>query len=223
MKKIFALIILCALFIPAAFCKSFVTTEDVNIRKGAGTDYDEVGVIKKGTTIDVTDIKGTWGKVEYEDVKGYVSTKYLDDEVTAPSTGKTNWLVIAISVLAGGGIVFFILKRVAIAKALASKKEELLKHAHMPALPQMPHIHSDGLSWYCCEHCSAVAKSIGTPEESLGCPNDKGKPHTWHKLAELGETHYQCEICGILINAHKQPATAGCYKDVGKLHKWEKL
>ena len=225
MKKIFVIIILYTLFIPAGYAKTFTVREDIRIRKGAGTNYEEIGKIEKGTSVDITDVEDNWGKVDYHGIKGYVSTKFLDEAEAAPAKGETNWLMILGLVAIGAAGMFFFLRRAIVAKSLAAnakllaaKKDELLNHVHVP---------SDGLCWYGCGYCGETAKSVATPDDS-GCKGEKSKGiksthHLWYKLAALGETHYQCDTCGMLINAHHKPAAQGCYRDVGKMHKWEKM
>ncbi|RFM19437.1 mannosyl-glycoprotein endo-beta-N-acetylglucosamidase [Clostridium botulinum] len=62
----------------------YITTSDVNIRKGPGTSYESYGVVPKYTAIDTGQVKetsGGWSKVEMVksgSVKtGYIKSSYL--------------------------------------------------------------------------------------------------------------------------------------------------
>lgn len=55
-----------------------VTSEFLNIRSGAGTTYDIVVKINKGTSVDLIEKMSTeWWKIKYNDKIGFVSPKYL--------------------------------------------------------------------------------------------------------------------------------------------------
>ena len=49
----------------------------LRIRSGRGTNYKQVGSIRKGATVTVTDIQSNWGYVNINGVKGYVSMQYM--------------------------------------------------------------------------------------------------------------------------------------------------
>ena len=59
------------------------TTNNLNLRKGPGTDQDILLTIPKGTFITILEIEGDWGKVTYNGQMGYVSIDYLT-KVTTP-------------------------------------------------------------------------------------------------------------------------------------------
>ena len=54
------------------------TTGNLNVRKGAGTSYASIGVLKKGTKVEIVkkDSNG-WYKIKYNNSYGYVSGKYV--------------------------------------------------------------------------------------------------------------------------------------------------
>ena len=53
-------------------------TANVNIRKGADTSYEKVGLLKKGKSITRTAIGSNgWSKVSYNGTTAYVASKYL--------------------------------------------------------------------------------------------------------------------------------------------------
>lgn len=53
-----------------------VTTDDVNIRSGAGTDYSVRGQAEKSTLYCFSGDSGGWYKTDYRNKSGYVSSKY---------------------------------------------------------------------------------------------------------------------------------------------------
>ena len=53
------------------------TTGYLNYRTGRGTSYPIIGVIPKGTTVQVSDLKNNWYKVVYNGKTGYASATYL--------------------------------------------------------------------------------------------------------------------------------------------------
>ena len=56
----------------------------LNIRQGAGLDYDKIGQIPNGTKIDVTGECNGWARVTYSGKTGWVSMEYIEKVVEAP-------------------------------------------------------------------------------------------------------------------------------------------
>lgn len=54
-----------------------VTTANLNLRTGPGTDYQVILVIPKGAQVEVTGYTGNWAKVTYNGKSGYASNAYL--------------------------------------------------------------------------------------------------------------------------------------------------
>lgn len=76
---------------------SLTIKSEANIRSGAGTNYDKLGVAKVGTELTITGISsdGKWYKVDYNSKTGYVNRNMVTvDEVeysaTATVTGDVN-------------------------------------------------------------------------------------------------------------------------------------
>ncbi|HWP57497.1 MAG TPA: SH3 domain-containing protein [Candidatus Acidoferrales bacterium] len=63
----------------AAALGTYVTTAEVNVRSGPGTQYSIVSRIPKDTRVEVVDAEGDWLKVQSKHGKpsGYVSARYL--------------------------------------------------------------------------------------------------------------------------------------------------
>ena len=62
-----------------------VTTGDLNVRKGASTEYTRIGTLTKGTKVEIVEkLSNGWYKIKYNGAYGYVSGKYvkLDEQVS---------------------------------------------------------------------------------------------------------------------------------------------
>lgn len=65
-----------------------VTSESVNVRKGAGTAYDSVGKVTKGQTVTITgEASGTDGKTWYQITFGDGKTGFVRNDLVAISEG----------------------------------------------------------------------------------------------------------------------------------------
>lgn len=71
------------------------TTDNVNLRKGAGTSYAVITVVPNGTTMNISDSSNSsWAKVKYNGNTGYLSKTYVNvyfktskSTPTTPTTG----------------------------------------------------------------------------------------------------------------------------------------
>lgn len=71
-----------------------VTTEELNLRSGPGTNYSIIAVMPAGSKVTVLSVSGSWAKVVYGSKEGYAHTGYLVKEGTvASSTVITKGLV----------------------------------------------------------------------------------------------------------------------------------
>ncbi|MDR0984450.1 MAG: SH3 domain-containing protein [Ruminococcus sp.] len=66
---------------------SYTLTSNTNLRSSAGKTYPVKAVIPLGTTLNVTDISGNWGKVVYGNVSGWTCLDYADYGGTTPDSG----------------------------------------------------------------------------------------------------------------------------------------
>lgn len=65
----------------------YVTGNSVNLRKGAGTDYDVITGLTKGTELKRTGTTDNgWTRVEYNGETGYLSSKYVSTDKPESST-----------------------------------------------------------------------------------------------------------------------------------------
>ncbi|AEE95589.1 SpoIID/LytB domain-containing protein [Mahella australiensis] len=61
----------------------------LNVRSGAGTQYKVVGSLKNGTKVEVLGESGSWYKIKYGSITGYVSGQYLVVSGTNPAPTPT--------------------------------------------------------------------------------------------------------------------------------------
>ncbi|MDR0919153.1 MAG: dockerin type I domain-containing protein [Oscillospiraceae bacterium] len=54
------------------------TDNDLNYRSGAGTSYPSLGKLPHNKLLKITEIKGNWGKFQYNDKTCWVSLNYVD-------------------------------------------------------------------------------------------------------------------------------------------------
>jgi len=59
-----------------------VTTADLNLRSGPGTEYSVIAVMPKGTRVTVLSVSGSWAKVIYGSKEGYAHTAYMTKVTT---------------------------------------------------------------------------------------------------------------------------------------------
>lgn len=62
-----------ALSAGTALATTGYATDDVNVRAGAGTEYDIVGHLSEGDTVDIIDCEDGWCETD----EGYVAAGYL--------------------------------------------------------------------------------------------------------------------------------------------------
>ena len=57
----------------------YITAESLNVRSGPGTSYDKVGVLMKGSKVEVVEKMNGWSKIKYNNGYAYVSSNYLSE------------------------------------------------------------------------------------------------------------------------------------------------
>ena len=70
--------------------KVFYLTDNVNLRKGAGTNYDKITTLKKGTAVTAVEkCSNGWYKVTVGELGGYIIDDYLTSEKPVTTTTTT--------------------------------------------------------------------------------------------------------------------------------------
>lgn len=78
----------------------------LNMRKGAGTDYEKIAEIPYGKVIDVTGEYNGWARVKYDGKTGWVSMEYIskyvapDNQGTVPDVSFKSYLALSKSAVA---------------------------------------------------------------------------------------------------------------------------
>ena len=72
---------------PAGLPVPVVTADTLNVRSDAGTDYDRVGTLKKGTEVTILETLDGWYKISSGELTGYVSADYISLDGTVPQEG----------------------------------------------------------------------------------------------------------------------------------------
>jgi hypothetical protein len=66
--------------VTAASAQDAVTTGAVNMRAGPGTQYERITTLPAGAPVDIADCTGSWCRVVYRGVTGYVARSLLDED-----------------------------------------------------------------------------------------------------------------------------------------------
>ncbi|MBM7551687.1 N-acetylmuramoyl-L-alanine amidase [Thalassobacillus pellis] len=66
---------------PQPIDSSVVSTAVLNVRTGPGISYDRIGQLTGGSIISIYKVVGNWAYMSYNDLKGYVHTDYLRENV----------------------------------------------------------------------------------------------------------------------------------------------
>lgn len=67
-------------------------TENINVRAGAGTEYEIVGKLYTGEEVRVYSTDNDWSRIDYTDGEYYVSANYLDH--TPPETNSSEEVIV---------------------------------------------------------------------------------------------------------------------------------
>lgn len=62
----------------AAGTKGTISADVLNVRSGAGTNYNVVGSLRKGTAVDIIERLNGWYKISVNGTTGYVSSEYVN-------------------------------------------------------------------------------------------------------------------------------------------------
>ena len=54
-----------------------VTCRTLNVRAGAGTNFEILGTLSRGTEVEILDVQSGWYKIEYLGGEAYVSAAYI--------------------------------------------------------------------------------------------------------------------------------------------------
>lgn len=76
--KVSAILIVLMFSISIHASDYFITTTDLNLRSGAGTNYESLIILEKGDTVKLLEsVNDYWVKIQYDSIIGYVAMPYL--------------------------------------------------------------------------------------------------------------------------------------------------
>ena len=55
-----------------------IDADSLNFRSGPGKDYDSLGTVKKGASVEITGESDGWYRIDYDGKTGFVSAQYVD-------------------------------------------------------------------------------------------------------------------------------------------------
>lgn len=223
MKSIKLIVLLFSLFTSIYVNASdyYQAKAQLNIREGAGKNYNIIGGIKKGEKVLIDSIVSGWGRIIVDGkTKGYASMKYLtsnfkenSENVDSNNNEKESskiwiWLIIA-------GIVIYKL----FFSSNKSKRNYSSSRFSSRSNPTMPTIESTPrILWWCCRDCHTLVKTSRKPS-SLYCSVKKS--HTWYDLGELGEKTFICRNCNIQVWTTRRPTVLYCTENGS--HNWNEM
>lgn len=173
MKK-YILIVLVFIISLTASAISYITLQDLNVRSTNNSQSQSLGVLKKGTEVEVVNLRGDWGEINFNDQVGYLKTKYLAVS-TKQSTesrnkeGSKSWLWIILI----GGVVFFLLRKTVIGQYVAPELSRIFS--------TMDKSKSGSREYrrFRCKRCGNVVGTYFKPEV-YGCSTSK--THDWRRI-----------------------------------------
>lgn len=217
MKRNPLYLLVCLLIALPLHAKLYTATQDIKVKKGAGNKYVTIATVKKGENIEVTDIKGGWGKLTYDEKEGYIPVRFITDVVTddtpppAPEAPDTDD-GINTQTLIGLGVIVLILLGLQQYHNFRNKR----KSAGAPADEDKPK--HKPVYWFYCISCKQKINAEKQPTNHY-CP--KADDHTWINLGEAGNINYYCKECGIQVRTKKEPSARNC--PGGSTHTWNDL
>jgi hypothetical protein len=225
MKKHFLFLFVCLCIVYTVAAKTYVATQDIKVRDGKGNKYQELGVIKKGTKLDIADTNSTWREIKNGDgdETGYINDEYLDEVADETQTAATvnmdsNSVMNIISDWVNRHTIATLLGAVILLLILRKVTQTISDRRNGPNADQYEaRQHSLVKFWYHCKHCAALVKKDTEPN-SHGCA--KSLNHKWTQLAEVGQHKYICKNCSVSIHAKMDPSDHGCPEST--LHRWIK-
>ena len=70
--------------------KYVVTADSLNVRTGPGTNYNQIGSVKRGDIVEVYEISSGWAKIKQGTGTAYVSASYIDVYVEGSTNNTQN-------------------------------------------------------------------------------------------------------------------------------------
>lgn len=202
MKKIYLLCLLLFSNFLSFSQDLYLTTTQLNIRSGAGTKFSIVGTLKHGQTVEIDQENDGWGRVIInQEVKGYVSMRFLQKESNTNKKTKSN-----------STIFFICLISIVLIYRFFFGKNKWNPNSNKSYTKIQP------MKWFFCKNCSVKIQSKERPKK-YGC--SKSHIHHWYELGKVGNKNYICKFCGTTIPVENKPDLYRCSHN--NVHQWYEL
>lgn len=155
--------------------KTMYATEELNLRKGAGTSYAILKTAPKGAKVTVTTTSGGWSKATYDGTDGYMSAEYLS--ATAPVTTKTMYATEDLNLRKGAGTSYAVLK-------VVPKGAKVVVSTTASGWSKGTYDGTDG--YLSAEYLTATAPKTMTTTDSLNLRSGAGTSYSSLKVVPSG-------------------------------------
>ena len=148
----------------------YVNTELLNVRSGAGKNFEVVEKIPHGEKLNIISTNGNWSEVQLENgTKGYVNSKFLSDKQNSKNSKKndSSWPIFLIL-----GIAF-------LSWLFGGSKSKTSSNNSNHSKPKP--IRTKPNHWYLCKNCNEKVQTPKMPTPQ-NCSNS-----TFHRWTDLGE------------------------------------
>ncbi|MGG5601193.1 SH3 domain-containing protein [Myroides sp. C8-3] len=171
----------------------YVNTELLNVRSGAGANYDVVDKIAQGEKVTTYSTQGKWTEIELTNGKrGYVSTKFLSDSQNKSSSSNkkgNSWIGYIIVI----GFILYGLNKVRKFFSGGSSSYSGSSSNSQPQERRSEKPQPKPKQKYICKHCGYENENLGT----LTFFSCNKSPTKKHQPLEGGvQEMYSCKHCG---------------------------
>jgi uncharacterized protein YraI len=154
--KFTIVLILLMTFILNAQETKYISASELNIREGAGKNYNIVAKAFRNEKVTIISEQGNWSEIETESgIKGYVSSNFLTTKIEDGNSEKWKFNKIYIAVLVI--IIYLLYKKIGTPKSL--KSENYQKNIPSQKKKIEENKTSTSSSWKVCSTCERWAGS----------------------------------------------------------------
>lgn len=200
-----------------------VNTETLNIREGAGKEYNVVGQVNKGDKVNALSESGSWTQIETETgLTGFVATKFLSSTVDEPKSSDkkdSSW----VSILVVLGIIGYGLYKIKnFFSGLfggGSSNRTVNTTSSNKTVKTMTRNSVEQKQKYFCKCCGKDFNSV-RDLTSNSCFNSPTKKHLLFE-GEVSSKYY-CNCCGKDFNNLRDLTSNSCFNSsTGKHQPYE--
>lgn len=215
-KKITIILLLLNSIIAISQETKYINANELNIRNGAGKNFEIVTKATKNEKVTVISENGNWTEIETENgVKGFVSTNFLSNSIKDNSDKKIGDFPITLIII-GIILIFTVLKikkpsstkstaKKSVTKKIINKPKQIVVKEKVSENDQKEIVEKE---IFLCKNCGSQYGSISLLTLN-NCKNTNGK----HQLYEGKiKSQYNCKFCGSKYNSIFQMTINNCKK-----------